>query len=688
MKKIIKYSEFLADAKTRKSMIYRPGLEVVYDEGELPEGMDSIGEGSVMHLQKHISAANVPGTAECWLTLGGGGGAEGIPIQEETGEEPPLTYTIPVGTLLKIDKPLVDGDILSIDLEDPKDGFAGKYMVEFIVKDSRAVVLWPDTVEFPETLVIQPNRRYQITITNNIVSNVTEIPNPDYFYVERLGNDSGKSINIYSESEYGEQPSIYAIEYSHDKTSWYPISVSTTVEEIKDIEEPGEKIYFRGTNTNIMKLRIKPEFKYAIGGDITTMLDPVGGIETPERNVFKGMFYERSTSQDPTEGAHYLVSAENLVLPAKTVVDNGYASMFECCENLLTPPAELPALELGEYAYWSMFMNCEAMTTVPVIKAISASTESLGYMFRDCHELTDLSAMELPMTSYPEACCDNMFSWCEKLAKAPQMTIEGMENEAFYCMFYDCGLLEDISGISVTAASAAVDAFSFMFEGCGMLNMVLDLSSVADFERGACVGMYRNCSSLQSAQNINFNEDAELNHDDPEQGAYNYGIFEGMFYGCSALRTGPEMPFDTLTKYCCKDMYKNCVRLEQVYISATDIDATDCLKDWLSGASSFAYLHNIGGKELEYGTSGLPRNWAEIREPESSDFDNTVMISHKLMDERDVESSEVYPAADLQEYTAREIYGTVALDPTSQILIGSIPGKTIKYVFWYELEQE
>lgn len=678
----------MSDANIRKSMVYRPGLECVYDEGALPEGMDSVDEGAVLHLQKQLSAANVPSIAEDWLKLGGGGSVEGIPIIEETGEES-LSFEIPVGYLLKIDKPLVSGDVLTLSMGEPKEGFAGKYMVEFFVKDSSATVSWPDDVFFPTPLVPSSNSRYQIAIANNIATSIVRIPVPDYFYVERLGDESGSSINIYSESDYGQQPPTYGLEYSRDKKNWTALSIDANLDVIEDVAEIGEKVYFRGTNTNIMKLRIKPDFGYAIGGDITTMLDPVGGIETPERNVFKDMFYERSTSQDPTEGAHYLVSAENLVLPAKTVVDNGYYSMFESCENLLTPPAELPALELGEYAYRSMFMNCEAMTTVPVIKAISASTESLGWMFSDCHELTDLSAMKLPMTSYPEFCCDNMFSWCEKLAKAPQMTIEGMENEAFYSMFYDCGLLEDISGISVTAATAAVDAFSFMFEGCANLNMVLDLSSVTVFERGACVGMYRDCTSLQSAQNINFNEDAELSHEDPASSYdHNTGIFEAMFYGCSALRTGPEMPFDTLTKYCCRVMYKDCVRLEEVYISATDIDATDCLKDWLSGASSFAYLHNIGGKELEYGTSGLPRNWAEIRDPKSSEYDSSVAIYYKLLDGTLIAPPLVAIGAPADEYKAPLLDFYTALNPKRQWLRAAIPGKEICYVFWYEEEEE
>ena len=66
MKKIIKYSEFLADAKTRKSMIYRPGLECVYDSGALPTPL-TLPEGSIMHLQNELSAHDVPGTINDWL---------------------------------------------------------------------------------------------------------------------------------------------------------------------------------------------------------------------------------------------------------------------------------------------------------------------------------------------------------------------------------------------------------------------------------------------------------------------------------------------------------------------------------------------------------------------------------------------------------------------------------------------
>lgn len=127
MKKIIKYSEFLADAKTRKSMIYRPGLECVYDEGELPEGIDSIEVDTVIHLQKQLSAANVPGTAEDWLKLGGGGNPEELEMKTD---KTTLGYPeIEEGQHHKHDFGIHEG-FLFVCTEDYNGGFDEQYWVE------------------------------------------------------------------------------------------------------------------------------------------------------------------------------------------------------------------------------------------------------------------------------------------------------------------------------------------------------------------------------------------------------------------------------------------------------------------------------------------------------------------------------------------------------------------------------
>lgn len=73
------------------------------------------------------------------------------------------------------------------------------------------------------------------------------------------------------------------------------------------------------------------------------------------------------------EGCTGLTSAENLILPATTLVNYCYASMFKGCTSLTTAP-ELPALSLSsEGVYSSMFEGCTSLT---YIKCLATSFDA------------------------------------------------------------------------------------------------------------------------------------------------------------------------------------------------------------------------------------------------------------------------------------------------------------------------
>ena len=82
----------------------------------------------------------------------------------------------------------------------------------------------------------------------------------------------------------------------------------------------------------------------------------------------------------------YVVSAENLVLPATALTNYCYGSMFDGCTGLTTAP-ELPATTLAESCYNGMFTYCTSLTTAP----------------------------ELPATTLAEGCYENMFTGCTSL---------------------------------------------------------------------------------------------------------------------------------------------------------------------------------------------------------------------------------------------------------------------------------
>ena len=107
-----------------------------------------------------------------------------------------------------------------------------------------------------------------------------------------------------------------------------------------------------------------------------------------------------------------LVSAENLILPATTLENYCYGSMFQTCTSLVTAP-ELPATTLADTCYVSMFHNCTSLVTAPELPATTLANSCYYCMFISCTSLT--SAPELPATTLIGRCYGEMFHGCTNL---------------------------------------------------------------------------------------------------------------------------------------------------------------------------------------------------------------------------------------------------------------------------------
>ena len=95
-----------------------------------------------------------------------------------------------------------------------------------------------------------------------------------------------------------------------------------------------------------------------------------------------------------------LPSTSAPTLPATTLAEWCYSSMFAGCSSLTTAPA-LPATTLAESCYEFMFTACTSLTAAPVLPATTLTKECYYGMFRHCFELasvtclaTDISASE------------------------------------------------------------------------------------------------------------------------------------------------------------------------------------------------------------------------------------------------------------------------------------------------------
>ena len=301
------------------------------------------------------------------------------------------------------------------------------------------------------------------------------------------------------------------IQYSTDNGStWTSLTTSTTAQELGGALSVGDKVLVKGTNTAYGTSSYYNTFsgtaKVNVYGNIMSLIseDSFANNKTLTANyTFNKLFYKYTN----------ILSAENLVLPAKTLTSNCYAGMFYGCTSLTSAPV-LPATTLANQCYYGMFQGCTSLTSAPVLPATTLATE----------------------------CYSNMFYNCTKLTTAPELP----------------------------AKTLASNCYAYMFEGCTRLTTapVLPATTLAKW------------------------------------------CYASMFGGCTNLKNAPELPAKTLANYCYRYMFSDCTNLNYIKCLATDISATSCTSNWVSGvASTGTFVKDASMSSWTTGTSGIPSGW-------------------------------------------------------------------------------
>ena len=139
-----------------------------------------------------------------------------------------------------------------------------------------------------------------------------------------------------------------------------------------------------------------------------------------------------STATEVLECAFYKLFSNNthiknhdtldLVLPATTLADQCYDSMFQGCTQLTKAP-ELPAIKMAAACYASMFENCTSLAKAP-----------------------ELPAKELDLNCY-----DGMFEGCTALTESPVLPAETLDKlYCYYSMFYGCTNLKSVTCLATS----------------------------------------------------------------------------------------------------------------------------------------------------------------------------------------------------------------------------------------------
>lgn len=207
-------------------------------------------------------------------------------------------------------------------------------------------------------------------------------------WLKFTANEDGSSVGFCCWSEDYEQVDMgKELEYSTDGgVTWDEYTIGIGEENVVPIDlDEGESVLFRGVNENLAYyLEDDADYIYtkciingsvAASGDITSLLNGVGGDVSLPDHCYSGMF------QDCTG----LTSAP--ALPATTLDTDCYSYIFQGCTGLTSAPA-LPATTLESGCYSGMFFGCTGLTSAPVLPATTLDSGCYSSMFQGCTHIT------------------------------------------------------------------------------------------------------------------------------------------------------------------------------------------------------------------------------------------------------------------------------------------------------------
>ena len=231
------------------------------------------------------------------------------------------------------------------------------------------------------------------------------------------------------------------IEYKLNDGEWTSITSNTGSSAPTITVNSGDKIQFRGSNTQYAT----GFSKYNSFSDSTASFEVEGNIMSL---IYGDNFKNNSTISSTNtfyslfKNCVNLVSAENLVLPATSLKSLCYGSMFYGCASLTKAP-KLPATTLAGNCYVQMFSNCTSLTVAPELPATDLKNYCYNNMFYGCTSLITAPSV-LPATTLANNCCSYMFFNCSSLTTAPELPATTLATQCYDNIFCGCRSLNYI----------------------------------------------------------------------------------------------------------------------------------------------------------------------------------------------------------------------------------------------------
>lgn len=378
-----------------------------------------------------------------------------------------------------------------------------------------------------------------------------------------------------------------SLEYSTDGSSWSDYSSPITLANV------GDKVYFRGDNTYMSTSSTNSRFSCSkncyIYGNIMSLLSRNNYATTTTLTstyTFRKLFYNNTMIfSHPTK---------KLALPATTLTNNCYQTMFQGCTRISSAP-ELPATSLTNSCYYYMFDGCSGLTSTPTLPATTLANNCYQYMFRGCTGLT--TTPSLPATMLTNSCYQSMFQGCTGLISITSLPATTVDEYCYDNMFQGCTSLTYVPDLPAT--TLATNCYSNMFDGCTSLTVAPKLPATS-LASSCYISMFHGCTNLTSAPTLSATILAG-------------SCYEKMFQDCINLTTAPDLPAPTLVTSCYSSMFNGCSSLNRIKCLATNITATNCTKNWLLSVSTTGtFSKSKKTTDWSTGSNGIPNGWTVV----------------------------------------------------------------------------
>lgn len=217
------------------------------------------------------------------------------------------------------------------------------------------------------------------------------------------------------------------------------------------------------------------------------------------------------------------------------------------------------------------------------------------YLFWGQSGLTSAENLVLPSTTVPIDGYFEMFINCTSMTAAPEIPATNLSGWSCQRMFMGCSSL--IKAPSVLYANyVSEESYLEMFKGCTSLATAPEIMATEVGKKG-CQGMFYQCSNLTNV------------HDLSVTTFYDWQGCWYMFEDCTSLTTAPTLPAVTLGSDCYDSMFKGCTSLNYIKCLATDISATNCTGNWVSGVAATGTFVKDANTTWPTGNNGIPNGW-------------------------------------------------------------------------------